>query len=72
MLYFDNEKSREIVVDSVNKYEKHFSIDFPIFEYIESENVTTGVADRLKELIDDCVIKDKPVETPADYKERLY
>lgn len=72
MLYFNSEKSREIVVDSVGKYEKYFKIDFPIFEYIESEEVTVEVANNLKELINKHIESDMPVVTPEDYDERLY
>ncbi|MFW7373915.1 hypothetical protein [Vagococcus fluvialis] len=72
MLYFDSDKSRQTVVDSVAKYEKHFKVDFPTFEYIESESVTVEVADKLKKLIDNCVKSDKLVATPKDYDKRLY
>ncbi len=72
MLYFNSERAREIVVSSVERYEKHFKIDFPIFEYIESEEVTVEVAYNLKELINKHIENDSPVATPSDYNERLY
>lgn len=72
MLYFKDDKAREIVVETVKKYEEYFGIDFPLFEYIESENVTVDIANKLSNLIENCIIKDKPVETPEDYKDRLY
>lgn len=72
MLYFKDDKSREIVIKYVDKYEAHFDIDFPIFEYIESTDVTIEVAENLKELIVNSINKGEPVETPKDYHERLY
>ncbi len=64
----------KIIKNYRNKYEDHFKEDFPLFEYLVPENgtVTLKTANKLKELIEDCIKKNERIKTPEDYKYRLY
>lgn len=74
MFVFENDDLKNTVLESIGKYEKHFSEEFPTQEYLTDTDgvVTSEDAERLNDLIDSCVQNDKPVATPEDYDERLY
>lgn len=66
-----------IINQSLNEYEKKFDAEFPLYEYID---ITKGNgfdfsvegSERLKEFINERIEKNKPVDVPEGYFDRLY
>lgn len=67
----------DIINQSLNEYEKKFDAEFPLYEYID---ITKGNgfdfsvegSERLKEFISERIEKNKPVDVPEGYFDRLY
>lgn len=62
---------------AVDKYEKHFSKEFPVYEYLsmtKSKDYDFSVkgSKRLADFIDKRIKANNPVEIPEGYEERLY
>lgn len=74
MFTFESDEVSQLVFDSVERYEKYFKEDFPLQEYLDTDNglVTVENASDFKELIDNSVKKNKPVKTPKDFYSRFY
>ena len=73
---FRVESGMEIIEEAVDRYEKHFNKDFPLYEYIEiaeiDETITTEGAEKLKKFIEDHIEANEEVYTPEDYDTRIY
>lgn len=66
-----------VIIEAIDKYEKHFNKEFPIYEYIhitkdEKYDFSVKGAKRLSNFIDGFIKANKPVSIPSDYKKRLY
>lgn len=67
----------EIINQSLNEYEKKFDTEFPLYEYIDITKGNGYVfsvegSERLKEFINERIEKNKPVDVPEGYFDRLY
>ncbi|HIB1875260.1 TPA: hypothetical protein ACWWCX_002694 [Enterococcus faecium] len=67
----------DIINDALEKYEKHFNVEFPLYEYIsmtESDRYDFSVdgAKRLSKFIDERIATNTPVKIPEGYNERIY
>jgi hypothetical protein len=67
----------EILNPAIEKYERFFNSEFPLYEYIEitqsrDYDFSAKGAEKLVKLIDNRIRSDNPVEIPEGYESRLY
>lgn len=76
-MFTSEEGAWDVIEKAVNKYEKQFLEEFPVYEYT---NITTGKgfdfsikgAVKLSEFIDERIKNNKPVDIPEGYNKRIY
>lgn len=76
-LFSFEEGSGEIIDRAVEKYEKCFNTEFPLYEHIEitrnqEYDFSLDGAKKLAEFIDETIENGTPVPMPADYFDRNY
>lgn len=67
----------EMIDKVVEKYEIHFELTFPLYEFIRTTSsddydFSIAGAKRLEKLIDGRIKENKPVKIPDGYEERKY
>jgi hypothetical protein len=67
----------EIIDKATERYERHFSEGFPLYEYFEitrnkGYDFSVKGVRRLERLIDEHIAENTPVHTPKGYWERDY
>lgn len=74
MFGFKDDDTRDWLLELVEKYENHFKEDFPVQQYLESENgiVTGKNVESFEKLINKSIENNKLVVTPKDFHKRLY
>lgn len=76
-MFSSEEGAYSIIEDAISKYEEHFDLDFPIYEYIhitknDHYDFSVAGAKKLGKFIDQRIEKNDPVNVPEDYYERRY
>lgn len=66
-----------IIEKAMNKYEKGFGVEFPVYEYTDMTasngfDFSVKGARKLSDFIDERIKSNKPVEVPKGYDERVY
>jgi len=75
---FDFEEgASEVMNPAIEKYESHFKIEFPLYEYLtitqkDHFDFSFEGAKKLTDFIDERIRIDSPVNIPNGYNERLY
>lgn len=76
-MFSSEDGAYQIIEEAIAKYEKHFNLDFPLYEYIhitknDHYDFSLDGAENLLSLINKQIEVDEPVEVPKDYFERRY
>ncbi|EPH98177.1 coenzyme F420 hydrogenase domain protein [Enterococcus faecalis 13-SD-W-01] len=76
-MFTSEEGAYPIINEAVDKYENHFSKEFPLYEYLhitkdEKYDFSLAGANKLAQFIEDCINDKKPVLIPEGYDDRLY
>lgn len=76
-LFSFEEGSGEIIDRAIEKYEKSFNMEFPLYEYIEitrnqEYDFSLDGAKKLTEFINEKIDNGMPVPIPSDYFNRNY
>ena len=76
-MFTSEEGAYPVINKAVDKYEKHFNKEFPLYEYIHitknnQYDFSLSGAKRLSKLINERIWNNEAVDVPLDYHERLY
>lgn len=76
-MFTSEDDALTLINNSVDRYEKHFDLEFPLYEYIhitknDQYDFSLKGAERFSLFIDDCIKSNLPVKIPSDYHDRLY